>query len=219
MYVIDYMFMLIFFVVVFGMVGSFDFDYVGLIGLLLGGFIVFGVCLLLVGWLGDIWSWWWMMLLFFFGIGVVVLFIGLVGSVLMLVIGLILIGVFVVIYYLVGIVMLVVYVENCGCEIGINGMWGNFGVVFVVLFIGFFIVYFGWCVVFILFGGVVILFGIGFFFCVCEELLLYLLVKVVVCGEDSEGLLMCWVFGVLVLVIVIGGVVFNVSIVIYLKLF
>lgn len=91
-HVIDHMFMLIFPAAVLGMAGSFDLDYAGLIGLSLGGFIAFGACSLPAGWLGDTWSRRRMMLLFFFGIGAAALLTGLAGSVPMLVTGLTLIG-------------------------------------------------------------------------------------------------------------------------------
>ncbi|KSP13358.1 MFS transporter [Pseudomonas aeruginosa] len=193
-HVIDHMFMLIFPAAVLGMAGSFDLDYAGLIGLSLGGFIAFGACSLPAGWLGDTWSRRRMMLLFFFGIGAAALLTGLAGSVPMLVTGLTLIGVFAAIYHPVGTAMLVAHAENRGREIGINGMWGNLGVAFAALLT-------------------------GFFFCVREEPSPHLSAKAAARGEDSEGLSMRRVFGVLALVTATGGVVFNASTVTYPKLF
>ncbi|HCF0512791.1 TPA: MFS transporter [Pseudomonas aeruginosa] len=218
-HVIDHMFMLIFPAAVLGMAGSFDLDYAGLIGLSLGGFIAFGACSLPAGWLGDTWSRRRMMLLFFFGIGAAALLTGLAGSVPMLVTGLTLIGVFAAIYHPVGTAMLVAHAENRGREIGINGMWGNLGVAFAALLTGFLTAHFGWRAAFILPGGVAILLGIGFFFCVREEPSPHLSAKAAARGEDSEGLSMRRVFGVLALVTATGGVVFNASTVTYPKLF
>ncbi|HGR4967007.1 TPA: MFS transporter [Pseudomonas aeruginosa] len=218
-HVIDHMFMLIFPAAVLGMAGSFDLDYAGLIGLSLGGFIAFGACSLPAGWLGDTWSRRRMMLLFFFGIGAAALLTGLAGSVPMLVTGLTLIGVFAAIYHPVGTAILVAHAENRGREIGINGMWGNLGVAFAALLTGFLTAHFGWRAAFILPGGVAILLGIGFFFCVREEPSPHLSAKAAARGEDSEGLSMRRVFGVLALVTATGGVVFNASTVTYPKLF
>lgn len=160
-----------------------------------------------------------MMLLFFFGIGAAALLTGLAGSVPMLVTGLTLIGVFAAIYHPVGTAMLVAHAENRGREIGINGMWGNLGVAFAALLTGFLTAHFGWRAAFILPGGVAILLGIGFFFCVREEPSPHLSAKAAARGEDSEGLSMRRVFGVLALVTATGGVVFNASTVTYPKLF
>ena len=203
-HVIDHMFMLIFPAAVLGMAGSFDLDYAGLIGLSLGGFIAFGACSLPAGWLGDTWSRRRMMLLFFFGIGAAALLTGLAGSVPMLVTGLTLIGVFAAIYHPVGTAMLVAHAENRGREIGINGMWVTSGSPSPR------------CLpashrALRLARGVhparrvAILLGIGFFFCVREEPTPHLSAKAAARGEDSEGLSMRRVFGVLALVTATGG--------------
>lgn len=68
-------------------------------------------------------------------------------------------------------------------------------------------------------GGVAISLGVDFFFCIYEEPLPRLSAKATMYGEDSKGLPMRRVFGVLALITVIGGVVFNASTVTRPKLF
>ncbi|MCY1522391.1 phosphoglycerate transporter family protein [compost metagenome] len=217
-HVIDHMFMLIFPAAVLGMTRSFGLSYAELIGLSLGGFIAFGACSLPAGWLGDKWDRRHMLQVFFLGIGVAAIVTGLSSSVTMLVAGLTLIGVFAAIYHPVGTAMLVAHAENRGHEIGINGMWGNLGVAFAALLTGFLTAHFGWRAAFILPGIVAVLLGLGFAWQVRAE------APVAVQhsaprGVGGQKVSMRLVFGVLAVVTLTGGVVFNASTVTYPRLF
>ncbi|PPA02605.1 MFS transporter [Pseudomonas sp. MWU12-2312b] len=217
-HVIDHMFMLIFPAAVLGMTQAFALDFAALIGLSLGGFIAFGACSLPAGWLGDHWSRRRMMLVFFFGIGASAIFTGLSHSAPMLVLGLTLIGIFAAIYHPVGTAMLVVYAQNRGREIGMNGMWGNLGVAFSALITGLLVAHFGWRAAFILPGVVAMVLGVGFALQVREEPVPkrpHTPLK----GAGGQRISMALVFGVLALATATGGVVFNATTMTYPKLF
>ncbi|SDO16140.1 MFS transporter [Pseudomonas jinjuensis] len=217
-HVIDHMFMLIFPAAVLGMTRSFGLSYAELIGLSLGGFIAFGACSLPAGWLGDKWDRRHMLQVFFLGIGVAAIVTGLSSSVTMLVAGLTLIGVFAAIYHPVGTAMLVAHAENRGHEIGINGMWGNLGVAFAALLTGFLTAHFGWRAAFILPGGVAVLLGLGFAWQVRAEAPVAVQ-RSAPRGVGGQKVSMRLVFGVLAVVTLTGGVVFNASTVTYPRLF
>lgn len=217
-HVIDHMFMLIFPAAVLGMTRSFGLSYAELIGLSLGGFIAFGACSLPAGWLGDKWDRRHMLQVFFLGIGVAAIVTGLSSSVTMLVAGLTLIGVFAAIYHPVGTAMLVAHAENRGHEIGINGMWGNLGVAFAALLTGFLTAHFGWRAAFILPGVVAVLLGLGFAWQVRAEAPVAVQ-RSAPRGVGGQKVSMRLVFGVLAVVTLTGGVVFNASTVTYPRLF
>ncbi|MNO72831.1 regulatory protein UhpC [compost metagenome] len=217
-HVIDHMFMLIFPAAVLGMTRSFGLSYAELIGLSLGGFIAFGACSLPAGWLGDKWDRRHMLQVFFLGIGVAAIVTGLSSSVTMLVAGLTLIGVFAAIYHPVGTAMLVAHAENRGHEIGINGMGGNLGVAFAALLTGFLTAHFGWRAAFILPGVVAVLLGLGFAWQVRAEAPVAVQ-RSAPRGVGGQKVSMRLVFGVLAVVTLTGGVVFNASTVTYPRLF
>jgi len=217
-HVLDHMFMLIFPAAVLGMGTAFGLSYAQLIGLSLGGFVAFGACSLPAGWLGDVWSRRQMMLLFFVGIGAAAILTGLSVNVPMLVVGLTLIGVFAAIYHPVGSAMLVAHAKNRGREIGINGMWGNFGIAFAALLTGVLTEQLGWRAAFILPGAVSIGIGLWFALCVRDEAPV-LAVQRPLRTVDGQRISMLLVFAVLALVTATGGVVFNTATVTYPKLF
>lgn len=217
-HVLDHMFMLIFPAAVLGMSQSFGKSYAELIGLSLGGFIAFGACSLPAGWLGDKWDRRHMLLLFFLGIGAAAIFTGLSQSTAMLALGLTLVGVFAAIYHPVGTAMLVAHAQNRGHEIGINGMWGNLGVAFAALLTGFLTAHFGWRAAFILPGVLAMLIGLGFAWQVRQEAPVQVKHSAPR-GKGGQAVSMRLVFGVLALVTLTGGVVFNASTVTYPRLF
>jgi MFS family permease len=217
-HVIDHMFMLIFPAAVLGMTQAFGLDYARMIGLSLGGFIAFGACSLPAGWLGDHWSRRQMMLLFFFGIGAASIFTGLSNSTAMLTTGMTLVGVFAAIYHPVGTAMLVAYAQNRGREIGINGMWGNFGIAFSALLTGLLVAHFGWRAAFILPGGMAIIVGLLFAWKVKDEPI-PVRVHTAPKGKAGKRISMVMVFSVLALATATGGVVFNSTTMTYPKLF
>jgi MFS family permease len=133
------------------------------------GFDAFGAGSLLTGWLGDRWSRRHMMVIFFAGIGLSMVAVGLVQSPLQLGAALLSIGLFASIYHPVGTAMLVSYAGKLGREMGLNGVWGNFGVASSALVTGVIGQFLGWRFAFILPGIVTLLIGVAFMRTVVHE--------------------------------------------------
>jgi MFS family permease len=158
----DHLFMLIFPTVVLAMAPEFGSSYSEMLPLSLGGFIMFGACSLPAGWLADRWSRRGMMVVFFIGIGGASIVTGLAESTLQIGIGLTLIGVFAAIYHPVGISMLVSGRDKVGRVLGVNGVYGNFGVAFAALIAGALAYWINWRAAFLIPGAVAIAVGIAF---------------------------------------------------------
>jgi MFS family permease len=159
---LDHLFMLIFPTVVLAMAPEFGRSYSEMLPLSLGGFIMFGACSLPAGWLADRWSRRGMMVMFFVGIGAASMLTGLAGSTLQIGLGLTLIGVFGAIYHPVGIAMLVSGREKVGRVLGVNGVFGNFGVAFAALLAGALAYWINWRAAFLIPGALSIAIGIAF---------------------------------------------------------
>src|ERR1700739_3912136 len=125
---LDHLLMLIFPTAVLGMSASFGRSYDQLLPLMIGGFVAFGAGSIPSGWLGDRWSRRNMMAVFFFGSGSACLLTAMSQSTMMLCAGLTLIGLFASIYHPVGTALLVAGTDRLGRTIGVNGVWGNFGI-------------------------------------------------------------------------------------------
>ena len=158
----DHLFMLIFPTVVLAMAPEFRLSYSEMLPLSLGGFIMFGACSLPAGWLADRWSRRGMMVVFFTGIGGASMLTGLAASTVQIAIGLTLIGVFAAIYHPVGISMLVSGRDKVGRVLGVNGVYGNFGVAFAALVAGALAYWINWRAAFLIPGAVAIAVGIAF---------------------------------------------------------
>jgi len=126
------------------------------------GFIAFGVFSLPAGWLADRWSRHGMMAVFFIGIGLSAIATAFAQSPLQIGLGLFVVGVFAAIYHPVGLAMVVQQFAKTGMAIGINGIWGNFGVGSAALITGFFIDQGGWRAAFIVPGVLSIAIGIAY---------------------------------------------------------
>ncbi len=166
---IDHYAMLIFAAAVILMAPAFGLGYAEMLPYATPGFIAFGAGSLLSGWLGDRWSRRHMMAVYFIGIGFSMISVGFVQTPLQLGIALFAIGVFASIYHPVGTAMIVSYAEQIGREVGINGVWGNFGVALSALITGVVAQYLGWRWAFILPGLATIAAGIAFMRAVSHE--------------------------------------------------
>jgi MFS family permease len=159
---LDHLFMLIFPTVVLAMAPEFGRSYSEMLPLSLGGFIMFGACSLPAGWLADRWSRRGMMVMFFVGIGAASMLTGLAGSTLQIGLGLTLIGVFGAIYHPVGIAMLVSGRDKVGRVLGVNGVFGNFGVALAALLAGALAYWINWRAAFLIPGALSVAIGIAF---------------------------------------------------------
>ena len=133
---LDHLATTIFPVAVLELARVFGMDWNQLLLYALGGTIAFGAFSLPAGWLGDRWSRRGMMLVFFFGIGGALILAGLTSSPMELAVALTLIGVFAAIYHPVGLAMLAMDSTNVGRTLGVNGLYGNFGIAFAALITG-----------------------------------------------------------------------------------
>jgi MFS family permease len=166
---IDHYAMLIFAAAVIVMGPALDKPYAELLPYATPGFIAFGAGSLLTGWLGDRWSRRHMMAIYFAGIGLSMIAVGTVQTPLQLGAALLAIGLFASIYHPVGTAMIVSYADRLGREMGINGVWGNFGVASSALVTGVLGQYFGWRWAFILPGVVTVGIGVAFMRLVVHE--------------------------------------------------
>lgn len=159
---IDHYAMLIFAAAVIVIAPTFGMTYGELLPYATPGFIAFGAGSLFSGWLGDKWSRRNMMAIFFVGMGLALAGISIVQTPIQLGAMLLAVGVVASIYHPVGTAMLVSNVDKLGKEMGINGMWGNFGVASSALVTGVINEYFGWRAAFWVPGIVCLV--IGFLF-------------------------------------------------------
>ncbi|MFW8565679.1 MFS transporter [Orrella sp. 11846] len=142
---IDHMFLLIFAAAVGVIAVEFQYDHwEDLMPYGVGAFVMFGLCAMPAGRLGDLWGRRQMMLVFFFGMAGATLLAAMSSSSVQIAISLTLVGVFASIYHPVGIPMLVQRSLRPGMTIGINGLWGNMGVAVAALLTGFLVKWFGW---------------------------------------------------------------------------
>lgn len=133
---LDHLATTIFPVAVLELARVFGMDWNALLLYGLGGTIAFGAFSLPSGWLGDRWSRRGMMLVFFFGIGVSLVLCGLTSSPVELAVTLTLVGMFAAIYHPVGLAMLAMDSSNVGRTLGVNGLYGNFGIAFAAAITG-----------------------------------------------------------------------------------
>ena len=108
-------------------------NYGDLLMLSIYGLVAFGAGSLPAGWLGDRWSRSAMMAVFFIGIGAAGVLVGMAQSEWQIAAALALIGLFGSIYHPVGIAMLTSTTTRLGRDLGINGVYGNFGVAFAAI--------------------------------------------------------------------------------------
>lgn len=166
---IDHYAMLIFAAAVIVMGPTMGMTYSEMLPYATPGFIAFGAGSLVTGWLGDRWSRRHMMVVYFYGIGLSMISVGLVQTPLQLGAALFSIGLFASIYHPVGTAMIVSYANKLGREMGINGVWGNFGVASSALVTGVVGQFLGWRWAFIIPGVVTLVAGALFARAVAHE--------------------------------------------------
>ena len=204
----DHLLMLIFPTVVLAMAPEFGRSYSEMLPLSLGGFIMFGACSLPAGWLADRWSRRGMMVVFFTGIGAAAMLTGLATSTVQIALALTLIGVFGAIYHPVGISMLVSGRDKVGRVLGVNGVYGNFGVALAALIAGALAYWINWRAAFLLPGAISIAVGIAFALMVPAAPKAARAAARTGGGTIARGTLLR-VFAILTVSTICGGVIFN----------
>ena len=144
-------------------------SYAALIPYATPGFIAFGVCAVLAGWVADKWSREGMIVIFFIGIGLSSILAGLANTPVQIAIGLTLIGIFAAIYHPVGLAMVVQGRVKTGIPLAVNGVFGNLGVASAALLTGFLIDSAGWRSAFFVPGVISILLGLSYWIFVHGE--------------------------------------------------
>jgi len=143
--------------------------YASLIPYATPGFIAFGGCAIIAGWIADKWNREWMMVIFFIGIGLSSLLAALSNSPFHIAISLTFIGIFAAIYHPVGLAMIVQEYDKTAFPIAINGVFGNMGVASAALITGFLIDNTGWRSAFWIPGLFSIMTGIFYFMLVIKN--------------------------------------------------
>ena len=127
-----------------------------------GAFLMFGLCSIPAGRLGDLRGRRWMMLLFFHGMGLSAIAVALTQNAWQIGLALTVLGVFSAIYHPVGIPMLLQRSTRPGRTIGINGLAGNLGIALAAVSTGLLVKYFGWRAAFVVPGLISIAAGLLF---------------------------------------------------------
>ncbi len=167
---LDHLFMLVFAsVAALRLNSEWGMSYAELIPYATPGFVAFGVCAILAGWLADKWSREGMIVIFFIGIGASSLIAGMANNPIQIAASLTLIGIFAAIYHPVGLAMVVQGRARTGVPLAINGVFGNLGVASAALLTGFLIDSAGWRSAFFVPGVVSILLGFSYWFFVCND--------------------------------------------------
>ena len=190
-------------------------SYAQLIPYATPGFIAFGVCAIVAGWIADKWSREGMIVIFFVGIGASSIVAGMASSPLQIAIGLTLIGIFAAIYHPVGLAMVVHGRAKTGVPLAINGIYGNLGVASAALLTGFLIDSVGWRSAFYIPGIISILLGISYWVFVSTE-------KPITAGGTGAGSVskktdaapiphatLLRVFAIIFITTAIGGLIFQ----------
>jgi MFS family permease len=167
---LDHLFMLVFAsVAALRLTSEWGMSYAALIPYATPGFVAFGVCAVLAGWIADKWSREGMIVIFFIGIGISSILAGLANTPVQIALGLTLIGMFAAIYHPVGLAMVVQGRVKTGMPLAVNGVFGNLGVASAALLTGFLIDSAGWRSAFFVPGVISILLGLSYWAFVSAE--------------------------------------------------
>ncbi len=159
---LDHFIMLIFAKAAYDAGRHFGFSYDEIIVFGAVGFVLFGGMAPIAAQLADRFSRSLMMVIFHFGIGFSSILAGLSQNIFQLTVGLGLIGIFAAIYHPVGIAMLVKSNKLIGFRLGVNGVFGNFGVAAAPLVTGLFLTIGDWQFCFIIPGLLCVAYGVAF---------------------------------------------------------
>ena len=132
-----------------------------LMALMIAGQILFGAGALPAGWLGDRWSMLGMMVVYFFGIGFACIATGFARNPFEVALGLAVTGLFASIYHPVGMAWLIRSAESRGRALGVNGMFGAFGVALGPIVAAVCTDFISWRAAFILPGAVTVAIGLA----------------------------------------------------------
>lgn len=127
-HLLSHLLMLLYPTVVLTLERQFSLSYGELLSLSVPGAVLYGVCALPAGWLGDRWSAEYMMVIFYVGSGLAAILTGLASGPVGIAVGLTLVGLFGAIYHPVGLAWLVRNAKNRGRALGRNGLFGSVGV-------------------------------------------------------------------------------------------
>jgi len=158
----DHLLMLLFPTVVLGLEDEFNRPYGELISLAVPGFIAFAAGTLPAAWLGDRWSRSGMLAVFFLGIGGATVLTGFARTPLEISIGLGLMGLFASIYHPVGYSILVEGRDKVGRVLGVNSLFGNFGVAGAALLAAVLMDLISWRLAFMAPGAAALLVGVAY---------------------------------------------------------
>ncbi|MGD9802636.1 MAG: MFS transporter [Hyphomicrobiaceae bacterium] len=170
---LDHLFTLVFATVAaLALTREWGLSYAELVPYAMPGFVAFGLFSLPAGRIADRWSRHGMMVVFFVGIGFAAIATGFAQTPLQIGVLLFLVGVLAAIYHPVGLAMVVdgAKASGTGMAIGINGVWGNFGVGCAALITGWFIDHGGWRSAFIVPGVLSILIGLAYWWLVRADI-------------------------------------------------
>lgn len=160
---LDHLFMLIFAsVAALRLNVEWGMSYAELIPYATPGFVAFGTCAIVAGWIADKWSRTGMIVIFFIGIGLSSIVAGMANTPIQIAVSLTLIGIFAAIYHPVGLAMVVHGRERTGMPLAINGIFGNMGVASAALLTGLLIDNVGWRSAFYVPGVISILLGFSY---------------------------------------------------------
>ncbi|WP_336485560.1 MFS transporter [Methylobacterium nigriterrae] len=137
-------------------------SYGELIGLATGAFVAFGLCSLPMGWLADRYGRRTLLAIFFFGYGLSCLGVASAATPAAFAIWLCVLGLASAIYHPVGSTMLVSHARRLGHDLGVNGVWGNFGAATASGVTAFLAAGLGWQAAFVLPGLVCLACGTAF---------------------------------------------------------
>jgi MFS family permease len=160
---LDHLFLLIFATAVSAIAADFGIArWEDLMPCATGAFVMFGLCSVPAGRLGDLWGRRRMMLVFFFGIGLASCAVALTRTPLEMTIALGVLGAFSAIYHPVGIPFLLQGARRPGAVIGVNGLAGNLGIALAALSTGLLVEHAGWRAAFVVPGLLAIAAGVAF---------------------------------------------------------
>ena len=130
--------------------GAFGADYGSILALATGMFVLYGLFSLPQGWLAQRFGRKSLMAVFFLGAGISLVATGFTSTRLLLALGMAATGLFIAIYHPIGTAMLVEAAgDKPGRSIGVNGVFGNFGVALAPVVTAFLAQHFGWRAAFI----------------------------------------------------------------------